>query len=52
MSLGKATVAYSKSDEAATAMQKLYFVSALGDYVQVDFYKSREGRLDQVATNS
>lgn len=52
VSLGKATVSFASSDEASEAMKKLYFESALGDYVQVDFYKSREGRLDQVATNS
>lgn len=52
VSLGKAQVTYSTTDEASTAMQKLYFESALGDYIQVDFYKSRELRLEQDAQNS
>jgi RNA recognition motif-containing protein len=52
ISLGKATVAYSTADEASTAMQKLYFESSLGDYISVDFYKSREARLEQDAQSS
>ena len=52
VSLGKATVVYATNDEASLAMQKLYFESALGDYIQVDFYKSRELRLEQDAQNS
>jgi len=52
ISLGKATVAYSSSDEASKAMQKLYFESSLGDYIAVDFYKSREARLEQDAQSS
>lgn len=49
VSLGKATVAYSTPEEASTAMKKLYFESQLGDYIQIDFYKSRELRLEQDA---
>ena len=52
ISLGKATVAYSTSDEASTAMQKLYFESALGDYIQIDFFQSREARIAHDAQNS
>lgn len=52
VSLGKATVTYATSDEAGTAMQKLYFESALGDYIQIDFYKSREARIEHDAKNS
>jgi len=52
ISLGKATVSYATSDEASTAMQKLYFESSLGDYIQVDFFKSREARLEQDAQKS
>ena len=52
ISLGKAVVAYASSDEAATAMQKLYFEGELGDYIAVDFFKSRELRLEQEAQNS
>ena len=46
------TVAYATSDEASTAMQKLYFESALGDYLEIDFFKSREARIEQDAINS
>jgi len=52
VSLGKATVAYTTTDEASTAMQKLYFESALGDYIQIDFYQSREARIAHDAINS
>ena len=45
ISLGKATVAYANTDEASQAMQKLYFENALGDYIQIDFYQSREARI-------
>jgi len=45
-------VAYATSDEASTAMQKLYFESALGDYLEIDFFKSREARIEQDAINS
>lgn len=41
ISLGKAQVAYTTNDEANVAMNKLYFESALGDYIEIDFYKSR-----------
>lgn len=44
ISLGKATVAYSTTEEASLALQKLYFESSLGDFIQIDFYKSRELR--------
>jgi len=33
-------------------MQKLYFESSLGDYIQVDFYQSREARIAHDAINS
>ena len=52
ISLGKAIVTYENADQAGVAMQKLYFESSLGDYIQVDFYKSRELRLEQNAFNS
>jgi len=41
ISLGKATVTYSTSDEASLAMNKLHFERVLGDYIEIDFYKSR-----------
>ena len=41
ISLGKAMVTYSTTDEANVAMNKLFFESALGDYIEIDFYKSR-----------
>ena len=52
VSLGKATVSYATSDEASEAMKKLYFESSLGDYIQIDFFKSRELRMEQDAQNS
>ena len=52
MSLGKATVQYQTSEMASTAMQKLYFESDLGDFIQVDFFKSKELRIEQDAVNS
>jgi len=33
-------------------MQKLYFESTLGDYIQIDFYQSRESRIANDAMNS
>lgn len=33
-------------------MQKLYFESTLGDYIQIDFYQSREARIAHDAINS
>ena len=41
ISLGKAQVAYTTTDEANVAMNKLHFESTLGDYIEIDFYKSR-----------
>ena len=52
ISLGKATVAFTTTDEASLAMQKLYFESALGDYIQIDFFQSREARIAHDAQNS
>ena len=52
VSLGKAIVQYSTSDEANTALQKLHFESELGDFLSIDFYKTREGRMEHDAQNS
>jgi len=41
ISLGKAQVTYSTNDEANLALNKLHFESALGDYIEIDFFKSR-----------
>jgi hypothetical protein len=38
---------YSSKEEAATAMQKLYYEDELGDQVNIDFYKLKEGRLQE-----
>ena len=50
--MGKAQVQYSTTDEAALAMKKLYFEDTLGDYIEVDFYKNRELRMEQETQNS
>mmetsp|Transcript_24704 Transcript_24704/g.33039 ORF Transcript_24704/g.33039 Transcript_24704/m.33039 type:complete len:150 (-) Transcript_24704:1046-1495(-) len=52
ISLGKATVAYATNDEASLAMNKLYFESSLGDYIEIDFFKSLALRQQQDAQNS
>lgn len=52
ISLGKAQVMYSTTDEASTAMNKLHFENALGDYIEIDFFKSRALRQQQEAQNS
>ena len=51
-SLGKAIVTYATTDDAANAMKKLYFEDKLGEFIQVDFYKNRELRLQQSAETS
>ena len=45
VSRGIDQVVYSKKEEAALALQKLYFERELGDLVDIDFYKLKEGRL-------
>ena len=52
VSLGKATVSYSSADEASVALKKLHFESELGDLLSIDFYKTRELRMEQDAQNS
>lgn len=52
VSLGKAIVTYASTDDAANAMKRLYFEDALGQYLNVDFYKNRELRTEQKAQKS
>ena len=52
ISLGKAQVTYSTTDEASVAMNKLHFENDLGDYIEIDFFKSRALRQHQEAQNS
>ena len=40
-------VTYASTDDAANAMKKLYFEDELGQNIAVDFYKSRELRMQQ-----
>jgi hypothetical protein len=47
VSRGIAQVVYSTKEEAALALQKLYYEHTLGDNVNVDFYKTKEGRLQE-----
>ena len=51
-SQGKAIITYANTDDAAKAMQKLYYEDELGQYVNVDFYKSRELRMQQSVESS
>jgi len=44
-SRGTAVVNYATRDEAAEAMKRLYFEDELGQFIQVDFYKSKENRM-------
>lgn len=38
---------YSNREEAGVALQKLYFEKELGDALDIDFYKSKEGRMQE-----
>eukprot|EP00347_Sterkiella_histriomuscorum_P023838 403333212 len=46
-SRGIAEVVFSSKNEASNAIQKLYFESELGDNINVDFYKLKEGRIQE-----
>lgn len=45
-------VTYASTDDAANAMKKLYFEDELGQNINVDFYKSRELRMQQNVESS
>lgn len=45
VSRGIAIVQYQTKDEAAEAMKKLPFDRKLGDFIQIDFYQSKESRM-------
>lgn len=42
-----ALVVYASKEEAGKAMQKLYFEKELGEVIDIDFYKSNEGRMQE-----
>jgi hypothetical protein len=45
ISKGAAEVFYVKKEDAAVAIQKLYFEAELGDNINVDFYKLNQVRI-------
>jgi len=44
-SRGIGIVQYQTKDHAAAALRKLPFATDLGDFLQVDFYESKESRM-------
>lgn len=44
-SRGIGIVQYQAKDQAAEALRKLPFETDLGDFLQVDFYESKESRM-------
>lgn len=44
-SRGIGIVQYQAKDQAAEALKKLPFETDLGDFLQVDFYESKESRM-------
>ena len=45
VSIGQAKVFYSTKEEAGVAMEKLYYERELGDDINIEYFKMKEGRL-------
>ena len=45
VSLGKAMITYSKKEEAALAMKKLYYEDELGENLEIDFFLNKNHRM-------
>ena len=48
VSRGLAIVQYATKEDAALAMKKLIFETSLGSMLEIDFYQSKESRLQEM----